>query len=462
MLSLGGASYQGVFRNPLVDPYLLGAAAGAGLGATLVFTVLRDVDARAGRSTRRRPWRSSSPSPPSFLTYIVGASFGGAAPGVTLVLAGVAMVVAGRRRSRRSCCSATSRSCARSTTWILGRLSTADVGRRAARPAVRRDRRRRAAAAPPSPRPAAGRRGRGVDARRARGACAARRGGAATLATAAVVSVSGLIGFVGIVVPHAVRLVAGSSYRRLLPLSLLFGARVPDPRRHPRARADRSGRDADRRRHRVPRRAVLHRHPAARRPEREPMSSLELREVGVAYGRRVALAAVQRPRRIRRVARADRAQRRRQVVVAAGGRRARRVHAATSLVDGVVAGAALPARGGPRWSPTCRRSRCSPTTCPASSTCCSGGRRTSATSAPRAATTRRWRADVLERLDLRRVRRSTARHAERRRAAAAGDRPCPRPGGADPAARRADRARSTSATSSRRWSSSPGCAAITG
>src|SRR4051794_29973423 len=36
MLSLAGASYQGVFRNPLVDPYLLGVAAGAGLAATLV------------------------------------------------------------------------------------------------------------------------------------------------------------------------------------------------------------------------------------------------------------------------------------------------------------------------------------------------------------------------------------------------------------------------------------------
>ncbi len=39
-----------------------------------------------------------------------------------------------------------------------------------------------------------------------------------------VVSVSGLIGFVGIVVPHAVRLVTGTSYRTLLPLSLLAGA----------------------------------------------------------------------------------------------------------------------------------------------------------------------------------------------------------------------------------------------
>ena len=61
MLSLAGASYQGVFRNPLVEPYLLGAAAGAGLGATLVFTVLARGDAGlAGRSgagggVRRRP-----------------------------------------------------------------------------------------------------------------------------------------------------------------------------------------------------------------------------------------------------------------------------------------------------------------------------------------------------------------------------------------------------------------------
>jgi iron complex transport system permease protein len=36
--------------------------------------------------------------------------------------------------------------------------------------------------------------------------------------------VSGLIGFVGIIVPHMIRLVAGSSYRLLLPLSLMFGA----------------------------------------------------------------------------------------------------------------------------------------------------------------------------------------------------------------------------------------------
>src|SRR3546814_18811783 len=41
-LSLCGASYQGVFRNPLADPYLLGAAAGAGLGVTFVIVGIAD------------------------------------------------------------------------------------------------------------------------------------------------------------------------------------------------------------------------------------------------------------------------------------------------------------------------------------------------------------------------------------------------------------------------------------
>jgi len=48
--------------------------------------------------------------------------------------------------------------------------------------------------------------------------------GAATLATAAAVAVSGLIGFVGIIVPHTVRLVTGWSYRVIIPLSLAYGA----------------------------------------------------------------------------------------------------------------------------------------------------------------------------------------------------------------------------------------------
>ena len=47
---------------------------------------------------------------------------------------------------------------------------------------------------------------------------------AASLGTAAAVAVSGLIGFVGIIVPHAVRLVVGSTNRIVLPLSIIVGA----------------------------------------------------------------------------------------------------------------------------------------------------------------------------------------------------------------------------------------------
>jgi iron complex transport system permease protein len=47
---------------------------------------------------------------------------------------------------------------------------------------------------------------------------------AATLGTAAAVAVTGLIGFVGIIVPHTIRLLTGVGYRALLPLSVLVGA----------------------------------------------------------------------------------------------------------------------------------------------------------------------------------------------------------------------------------------------
>src|SRR5256885_901995 len=47
---------------------------------------------------------------------------------------------------------------------------------------------------------------------------------AATLGTAAVVAVAGTIAFVGIIVPHAIRLLIGRSYRVVIPLSMLFGA----------------------------------------------------------------------------------------------------------------------------------------------------------------------------------------------------------------------------------------------
>ena len=46
----------------------------------------------------------------------------------------------------------------------------------------------------------------------------------ASLATAAAVAVSGLIGFVGLIVPHVARMIFGPDYRRVLPMSAFFGA----------------------------------------------------------------------------------------------------------------------------------------------------------------------------------------------------------------------------------------------
>jgi iron complex transport system permease protein len=222
MLSIAGASYQGVFRNPLVDPYLLGAAAGAGLGATIVFTVARSATA---------DWPVDPAPTVAFVaalmtvtvTYVVGAAFGGVKSGVTLVLAGVA-VTSLVTAIQTFLLQRNSEVVREVYSWILGRLSTASWGDvRLVLPyvilssAVLLFHRRHLDLLRV-----------GDDEATTLGAPVARIRllvvVAATLGTAAVVSVSGLIGFVGIVVPHLVRLIAGTSYRLVLPLSLAFGA----------------------------------------------------------------------------------------------------------------------------------------------------------------------------------------------------------------------------------------------
>ena len=201
-----------------------------------------------------------------FVTYVVGAAFGGSRTGVTLVLAGVA--VTSLATAIQTFLLQRNVDVVREVyTWILGRLSTATVGRRAAgRCRTSSSRCVVLLAPPPPPRRVPRRRGRGVDARRAGRAGAPRRrdrgdaghgGGRVGQRADRLRRASSC--------PHVVRLVAGSSYRRVLPLSLLFGAAFLVLADIPGAGADRPGRDADRRRHRVPRRAVLHRRAARRR-----------------------------------------------------------------------------------------------------------------------------------------------------------------------------------------------------
>ena len=92
MLALAGGCYQGVFRNPLADPYLLGVAAGAGLGATVAVAlgVATDIDAgvrHRAAAASRSPARSSR----CWLTYVLGAAGGRVRTPTTLILAGVAV-----------------------------------------------------------------------------------------------------------------------------------------------------------------------------------------------------------------------------------------------------------------------------------------------------------------------------------------------------------------------------------
>ena len=222
MLSVSGASYQGVFRNPLVDPYLLGVAAGAGLGATLVFAFQRGATEH---------WIIDPLPLAAFIgalvavlvTYVVGTAFGTTQSSTTLILAGVA--VTSLATSIQAFILQRNTDVVRQVySWILGRLSSATWGDvRLVLPYVVLStgvllmHRRLLDVLRVGDDEASA---LGTNVRRVRLIVVL----AATLGTSAVVAVSGLIGFVGIIVPHAVRLLAGASYRVVLPLSVLLGA----------------------------------------------------------------------------------------------------------------------------------------------------------------------------------------------------------------------------------------------
>ncbi len=221
MLAASGASYQGVFRNPLADPYLLGAAAGAGLTVTIAIVAGWQ---RTGAVLDPIPLAAFVGALAAVaLTYTVGAAGGRARTTTALVLAGVA-VTSFLTAIQTYVQQRESDTIREVYNWILGRLTTAGwrevvllgpyfavstiillVHRRALDVLAVGDEEATTL---------------GIPVRRVRLTIVI----AASLATAAAVSVSGLIGFVGIIVPHTLRLVVGTSYRVLLPLSFLYGA----------------------------------------------------------------------------------------------------------------------------------------------------------------------------------------------------------------------------------------------
>jgi iron complex transport system permease protein len=219
-LAMAGATYQGVFRNPLADPYLLGVAAGAGLGATLAIAYA-PVSLQGQRLLPLAAFAGASVA--VVLTYAVGRSAGRGRDAATLELAGVT-VASFLTAAQTFAQQRNTETLQQVYSWILGGLPTSGwsdvllvVPYVALAATVIIVLRRVVDVLNLGDDEASS---LGVNVRRVRLLLVV----AATLGTAAVVSVSGLIGFVGIIVPHTIRLLTGYGYRALLPLSLVVGA----------------------------------------------------------------------------------------------------------------------------------------------------------------------------------------------------------------------------------------------
>jgi iron complex transport system permease protein len=219
MLALAGSAYQGVFRNPLADPYLLGVAAGAGLGATIAIAY-----GGASSSSGLVPVAAFAGATVAVVcAYALGRSVASGRTTGALVLAGVT-VAAFLTALQTFVQQQRSDTLKDVYAWLLGGFSTAtwhDVAicapYIAASSLVLLLHRRVLDVLSLGDDEAAS---LGIDVGRARLAIVV----AATLGTAAAVSVSGLIAFVGIIVPHTIRLLVSTSYRAVVPLSLLAGA----------------------------------------------------------------------------------------------------------------------------------------------------------------------------------------------------------------------------------------------
>ena len=219
-LATAGATYQGLFRNPLADPYLVGVASGAGLGATIAITT----------NLNANPLGISIITMAAFAGGIItvgivvlAARVAKTTPVTTMLLAGIAI---GSFATAATTLLMLRRpdGLQRAFNWMLGAylgggwipvkimipymvlgclliftnaraLNVFQLGEEQAQQL-------------------------GIHVERLKIILIA----AATLMTASAVAFGGLIGFVGLIVPHALRILTGPDYRRLLPCCLLGGA----------------------------------------------------------------------------------------------------------------------------------------------------------------------------------------------------------------------------------------------
>ena len=219
-LAGSGGAYQGLFRNPLADPYLIGISSGAGLGAVLAM-LARPASQASGMFTVPLAAFAGGVLTVAIVTLL--ARVGKTVPTTNLILAGVAVSSFASALTSGLMIQSTGE-VRRALVWLLGGatqsgwqpflvvlpymltgltglvlighpLNVLQFGEEQAQQL-------------------------GIRVQRVRWATIL----LATMSTAAAVAFAGIIGFVGLIVPHIIRLVWGGDYRRLIPMSMLGGA----------------------------------------------------------------------------------------------------------------------------------------------------------------------------------------------------------------------------------------------
>ncbi|UCH28054.1 MAG: iron ABC transporter permease [Trueperaceae bacterium] len=219
-LALAGAGYQGVFRNPLADPYLLGASSGAAFGAASIKVLGASVPLLARIGV---PVSAFGCALLAVVLVIALARQGPRVPLTNLILAGAVLGSVFTAATSFVMLSDPERATG-VLSWLLGSFGTASWTKLAAVTPfvgvalVAISTASRALNLLQLGEKQAAQLGLPVEAFKY-GLIAV-----ATLATAAAVSVAGIIGFVGLLVPHAVRLAFGPDHRLLVPLAAVLGA----------------------------------------------------------------------------------------------------------------------------------------------------------------------------------------------------------------------------------------------
>lgn len=219
-LSVVGTSFQSIFKNPMADPYVLGISSGAALGATI--TIILGLDANLFGMSLMTGNAFLGAILTTLLVYNI-ARVGNKVPTITLLLSGIAIsyllsaIISILMIFHRD-------SIERIVMWTMGNLSAASwnqvgiltliiipctlgicffsrelnmmlLGEESAR-------------------------NLGVEVDRVKKIILF----ISTLMVAGIVSFSGIIGFVGLIVPHMIRILFGSDHRRVIPLSAILGA----------------------------------------------------------------------------------------------------------------------------------------------------------------------------------------------------------------------------------------------